>query len=106
MLRIFHNLFKRRAFDLRSVKDVDDDVIRKFFGSSNENLRKVPLLVAQHVQNELEAELVTKRSIDARRLSEIAGGLQALHRFSMLLHEGVAGWLEDEKRKKWRGDRA
>ena len=61
------------AFSFARVADVDDATVEAFFASTHEGSRGMPLLVARHVFEELEARLSSQDEIGDGELREIRG---------------------------------
>lgn len=99
---LLERLWRRRraAFDFARVADVDDATARAFFETTHEASRRMPLLVARHVFEDLERRLTDPARMDAMELAEIRGGMRALRAFGVLYTNGVAEWAAAERRRR------
>lgn len=79
-------------FDFYSVGGVSDATVAAYFAATNEEARKMPLLVAAHVQSKIEEQLASGTALGDDELREARGGLRALHMFARLLTGGVKEW--------------
>ena len=88
------------AFSFARVADVDDATVEAFFASTYEGSRRMPLLVARHVFEELEARLSSQDEIGDGELREIRGGMRALRLFGVAYTRGIAAWKRRERTRK------
>ena len=69
------NLFRKKKsafeFDFAKVPDVDDHTVQAFFNTTHTQSRKMPLLIARHVFEQLEDQLSGQKPLDAMELAEI-----------------------------------
>ena len=84
-------------FDFAKVPDVDDNTVRAFFNTTHTQSRKMPLLIARHVFEQLEDQLSGQKPLDAMELAEIRGGMKALRLFGYYYTNGIKEW---EKKKE------
>ena len=80
------------AFSFARVADVDDATVEAFFAATHEGSRQMPLLIARHVFEGLEARLSSLDEIDDGELREIRGGMRALRLFGVAYTRGIAEW--------------
>lgn len=85
-------------FDFAKVPDVDDHTVRAFFNTTHTQSRKMPLLIARHVFEQLEDQLSGQKPLDAMELAEIRGGMKALRLFGYYYTNGIKEW--EKKTKK------
>ena len=79
-------------FDFAKVPDVDDHTVRAFFNTTHTQSRKMPLLIARHVFEQLEDQLSGQKPLDAMELAEIRGGMKALRLFGYYYTNGIKEW--------------
>ena len=101
-MKIFQWFGKRQAhdskrgaafeFDFAKVPDVDDHTVRAFFNTTHTQSRKMPLLIARHVFEQLEDQLSGQKPLDAMELAEIRGGMKALRLFGYYYTNGIKEW--------------
>lgn len=107
-MKIFQWFGKRQAhdnkrgaafeFDFAKVPDVDDHTVRAFFNTTHTQSRKMPLLIARHVFEQLEDQLSGQQPLDVMELAEIRGGMKALRLFGYYYTNGIKEW--EKKTKK------
>ena len=107
-MRIFQWFGKRQAhdnkrgaafeFDFAKVPDVDDHTVRAFFNTTHTQSRRMPLLIARHVFEQLEDQLSGQKPLDAMELAEIRGGMKALRLFGYYYTNGIKEWEENAKK--------
>ena len=85
------------AFSFARVADVDDATVE---ASTHEGSRRMPLLVARHVFEELEARLSSQDEIGDGELREIRGGMRALRLFGVAYTRGIAAWKRRDRTRK------
>lgn len=106
-MKIFQWFGKRQAhdskksaafeFDFSKVPDVDDHTVRAFFNTTHTQSRKMPLLIARHVFEQLEQRITSPGRLDALELAELRGGMRALRAFGVYYTQGIEEWKRKEE---------
>lgn len=86
-------------FSFTQIADVDDATVEAFFASTHEGARRMPLLVARHIFEDLETRLSSREPLDDGDLREIRGGMRALRLFGVAYTQGIAAWTGRKAKK-------
>ena len=95
------NLFRKKKstfeFDFSRIPDVDDHTVRAFFNTTHTQSRKMPLLIARHVFEQLEQRITSPGQLGALELAELRGGMRALRAFGVYYTQGIEEWKRKEE---------